>query len=169
MMRSSFLLALFSICFVPISSAEQLHSASDQGQLSIEIVVSPTKDFIREWSALPATKAIHVSRVRTVSRDQTVYVAFLISGFSADEKQAYNFSVSYRLLRADGSVVAEEKDYAAGNRQMPKRPAFVMANPALDLTLDSTDRYGKYTLEATVEDKAAGKSSTAAYKFDLVK
>lgn len=168
-MRITSLLVLLTLSLVPSASAEQLHSANDAGDLAVEIVVSPTKDFIHDWISKPANKAIHITRVRTIVPDQTVYAAFLVSGHRADAKQFYNFSVSWRLLKADGAVVIEQKNFADGNRLMPKRPSFVMAEPALDLTLDSTDRLGKYTLEATVEDKVAGTSSTAVYTFNLVK
>jgi len=73
------------------------------------------------------------------------------------------------LLGPDGKAVFGERDYARGKGKLHKNPAFIMADPALDLMLESSDPEGFYTIVAQVTDIMTGKKADSSYKMKFIK
>lgn len=148
--------------------AEELHVANKLGDLALEVVVTENTDFINSWVSESSSKAVHVTRLRKITRNQTVHTAFLVSGYSVGKDGQYNFKINWRLIRPDGKLTFDEKSFASGHRPSPRLPSFVIADRTLELKLDSTDPLGRYILEATVEDLVAGINAKSEYLFELV-
>jgi len=149
--------------------AQTLHVVSPKDNLTVNIVVSGTTDFIQSWLLTPSNIKPYIKGIHEVAPEQTVYAAFLIAGFKPDENGKYNFIVHWILYNPDGSIMFDQKNYARGFGNYPKKPSFIMADPALDLTLENSDPAGIYRLVATVEDLVANMSASGEYKITLAK
>jgi hypothetical protein len=167
-LKNAFFVILLS-SWTLFSQAQNYHVVSPTEKLSVNIVISETTDFIRSWLSTPSKIKPYIKGVHDVIPEQTVYAAFLVAGFKPDKDGKYNFIVHWKLYNPDGSIMFDQKNYAKGSGNVPEKPSFIMADPALDLTLENTDVAGTYKLVATVEDLVVNMKASGEYKIRLIK
>ncbi len=63
-------------------------------------------------------------------------------GVSPETMGNLSFSVNYHVLDPNDKAIFGERDYAKSSGTMPKAPAFIMGDPALDLILEDSDPEG---------------------------
>jgi len=167
-LKNVFFLILLSSCTL-FGQLQNYQVVSPTENLTVNIVVSETTDFIRSWLSTPSKIKPYIKGVHEVIPEQTVYAAFLVAGFRPDENGKYSFIIHWILYNPDGSIMFDQKNYAKGFGNVPKKPSFIMADPALDLTLENTDPSGAYRLVAIVEDLVANMKASGEYKITLIK
>lgn len=143
---------------------EELVEPQPIGQLAVQIVVSDSPDFFNSWRNRSNPNEVPpVNIVNKASAGQRLVAAFLATGLTADKEGKYNFTVDWRLIKPDGSMAVEQMAYAKGDGVLPEAPAFFLAEPALWLMFEKSDKRGVYHLQAAVEDKTTGKRAEADY------
>ena len=139
------------------------------GNLKIFISLSSSPKYLHTWVSTPPESGAPIPRLRQVNPEVPAYAAFIVSGISANSKNQFSYSVSWRLLGPSGREVYSYPDYAHGKEQLHIRPAFYMADPALDIIMEHKDPAGKYILEAVAKDNVTGKKAKHSYEFNLTK
>lgn len=139
------------------------------GDLGLVIVASDTPEYIEEWLSTPSKHGVKIKRLRTAIPDQLIVTAFLVTGTSPSTDGNYEFSVNFYLLGPDGKPVFGQRDYAKGKGKHQYKPTFIMADPALDIVLESSDPDGIYTIVAQVTDIVTGKKADTYYKIKFIK
>lgn len=165
MLMLKWLLILGSIVFSSLSQGQFLPGAKAKlpGDLELIIVASGTAGYIQKWLNTPAKHGVTIKRLKVAKPNQLIVIAFLMTGLTGDANGDYKYTVNSYILGPDGEPIWGERDYAAGQGTLPNRPAIIMADPALDLTLDSTDPVGKYSIFAELTDHVSGEKATSRY------
>jgi hypothetical protein len=140
-----------------------------EGNLDVLIALSSSPEYLHTWVSTPPESGVPIPRLRQVNPEIPAYAAFIVSGISANNKNQFSYSVSWRLLGPSGKEVYSFPNYAHGKGQLHIRPAFYMADPALDIVMEYKDPVGKYTLEAIAVDNVTGKKARHSYEFSLTK
>lgn len=165
MLMLKWILILGSIVFCSLSQGQFLPGAKARlpGDLELIIVASGTAGYIQEWLKTPAKHGVTIKRLKVAKSNQLIVIAFLMTGLTGDAEGDYKYTVNSYILGPDGKPIWGERDYAAGQGTLPNTPAIIMADPALDLILDSTDPVGKYSVFAELTDHVSGEKATSRY------
>ena len=139
--------------------------ASPKGNLSLEIVASDSPKYIKEWISTKPENAITIKRLKQAKPNQLIVIAFLTSGLSADSNGKYHYSVNVYILAPNNEPIWGQRNYAGGKGLLPKKPMIMMADPALDFVLESSDPAGEYTIVAQVTDHVSGVKTDGNYKI----
>lgn len=168
-----FIKLLFSLAFLitPIVQAEinKGPEPNAPGDINIVVVASHSPAYIKEWISTPPKHGVTIKRLKSVRPNQLAVTAFLVSGMSPDNNGRYKFSVSFKLFGPDGKIIFGENGFAKGEGKLPENPSYIMADPALDIVLESTDPEGEYTVVGIVHDQISNKTAEHSYKLTLVK
>lgn len=165
MKLKNILAVLILFLSVNIFAAELISPTS----LAIEVSLSDSLEYQKKWVSTPIQEAVPLPRIKALRIGQTGYAAFVVSGLRGDTGGNFSYSVSWSLYDPNGKLVHEIKDYAKGSGRLHNKPAFYMADPALDIILESSDPAGEYVIEAMVVDKIAKKSTKNTRRFNFYK
>lgn len=95
--------------------------------------------------------------------------SFLVTGFSPDQKGNVAVSVSFAFLDPNGKALFNERRYAEVSGKAPVKPAFIVADPSLDIVLEDSDPEGVYTIIGIAEDQVSNKAVRRSYKMKFAK
>ena len=154
-----------NVSFAEISPGPE---PKETGNLGLVIVASETPEYIKEWVSTPSQHGVTIKRLRTVKPNQLIVTAFLVTGTSPNSEGNYEFSVNFYLLGPDGKPIFGQRDYARGKGKYQSKPTFIMADPALDIVLESSDLGGIYTIVAQVTDITTGEKADSSYKIKFI-
>ena len=155
-----------SVALSPGTAAE-LMRPREAGGLVVVLAAADSPDYIREWLATPYEEGPRLSRLDETAVGEWLYISFLVTGLTPNSEFAYDFTVGYRLLCPDGSILFDEPAQATNRSKGTARRGWVMSNPALDLLFDETDPPGKYTLEVRARDNIARTEATTTHVIHL--
>jgi hypothetical protein len=137
--------------------------------LGLIIVASDSPKFVEEWVRTPSKHAPKIKRLFDAKPDQLIVTAFIVTGLSANESGHFSFSISFYVLDPNGKQLFGQRNYAKGAGKLPDNPAFIMADPALDLVLEESDPPGVYTIVGQVTDLINGNKTDNYYKITFTK
>ena len=160
-MRST--VALLAVLVVGMAFAVDPNAPGD---LSVTVFVSPTDKFIEEWFATPAEHGPTIKRIKEARADQLVHVGFVVTGHTAGENGATSLDVDVRVVYPNGEELFKQDKFAKYNGA-PKSAGFVLADPVLQLMIESTDPMGQYTIQAVVHDKVTGTTATGETSLNI--
>jgi len=149
-------MALLALLISGIAFAIEPNSPGD---LSVIVFVSPTDRFIEEWISTPPEHGPTIKRIQEAKADQLVYVGFIVTGYTTDDNGSTTFDVDVRVVYPSGEELFK-KDKFAVYHGAPRSAGFVLADPVLELMIESTDPMGQYTIQAVVHDRVIGKTAT---------
>ncbi len=171
----SFLFYLFLFYLMPpvvlgdeIDSKNGLVKPNQPGDLQVNIVVSDSPHYIREWVHSKPKKVVRIKRLDKVRPNQVMYTAFLITGYKLNEENFMDVVIHWVFYEPNGRTMFKQDNYAHAKKRIKNNtPNFIMADPALDLELDTTDPQGVYRLVAIAEDRISKKIAKNVYKIDF--
>ena len=163
-------LLLIVICFASTAIAEITPGPNPNaaGDLGLLIVASHTSEYIDEWLNTPSSHGVTIKRLKKAHSNQLIVTSFLVSGFTPDAEGNFSFSVSFSLIGPDKKVVFGQQNYATGKGKASNNPTYVMADPALDIILETSDAPGVYTIKGTVEDMVSNKKVQSEYNIEFI-
>ena len=156
-------------CLIFATTAGYAVEPNSPGNLGVIVALGESPQYIQRWVSTPAQDGAPIPRLSTIRLGQTGYAAFIVSGVSPSSNGQFSFSVSWKLFGPDGKLVFEQKDYAKQAGNIHTKPAFYMADPALDVVLEESDPEGEYILEAVVLEHGTGKTASGQRRFKFTK
>ncbi len=148
--------------------SRQLVNPASQGSLELIIGAGDSPSYIEEWIRTRSDTPARVQRIKETSVEKTVYLGFIITGYAVEQASNMNCLVDVKIYSPDGTLLFDLKNYSKAKRRVSNK-GFVMADPALDFTLEQSDPAGKYRIEGTVKDQIADKRATSTYEIELKK
>jgi len=144
---------------------------SNPGDLKVTVVAAGSPQYLKDWVDPKMLNKVTIKRIHEVKVEQVAYCGFLITGLTPSSKaiSTLQYSVGFKLYGPDRSLVFHEPNYTRGQIKDPKKPVYIMADPALDLVLEQSDPAGAYILEGIVTDLVSRKTATNTYTITLVK
>ncbi len=141
--------------------------AKPSGELKVDVVISASQEYIKEWISSSFKSAVHIIPAKQVVPDQTFYVAVIVTGYGMNDNKMTDLTGDFVLQNPDGSLMFDEKNIFAHKKSMTHPEGFIMMDPSLDLTLEKKDQRGVYVFRATVKDKVLNKMVSGEYSFTL--
>ena len=142
---------------------------NDVEDLGIIILASDSPSYIKEWLKTPSDHVVTIKRIKQAKPNVTIYYSFLVTGLSSNKDGKCKYEVSYVFKGPNGEIVFDETINTRAEEVLPVEPTFIMADPALDITLEDTDPTGIYVLESKVIDLVSNKKAMKTYEIKLVK
>lgn len=140
-----------------------------QNNLKVFIAISDSPKYIEDWVSKRANEPVTINRKQAFSPDETIYIAFIASGFGTDNNLKVNLHANINITDPNGEKLFDLKDYSKAIGSVPDRkPSFMMLDPALDLVLENIDPKGVYILHIEIIDKTLNKISMATENIYLV-
>lgn len=137
------------------------------GDLAVTVFVAESPDFIREWVNTPSSFGPTIRRIQKARFNQKVHAGFIVTGYTRQENFHVNFVVDVKVTDPNGKVILEGKDWARHSKKMPSERSYILADPVLDLMIETGDPPGKYRIETTVHDLVAGKTASGYWELDV--
>ena len=137
------------------------------GDLAVSVFVAESPDFIREWVDTPSSFGPTIHRIRKARFNRQVHAGFIVTGYTRQENFQVNFVVNVKITDPTGKVILDQKSWARLSNEMPKERSFILADPVLDLMIETSDPAGKYRIEATVLDMVSGKTASGSWELDV--
>jgi|GEM_PF-4654651 len=122
------------------------------GDLDLVIATSDLPEQAQEWLDSSADRKIGLQILKSAKPDQEINTSFLVTGVSPDRLGDFTVAISFTLLDPNGKVVRNKRHFAKTSGRAPVNPAFIMADPMLDIILAESDPAGEYTIIGIVED-----------------
>ena len=142
---------------------------SKTGDISVYIVASGSPKYIEDWLTNSRSEGVTINRLKEAKPNQLIVISFLVSGMSANVQGNYSYTVSMYVESPDGELLFGKRDYAKGEDKHFPEPAYVMADPALDLYLEPSDPEGTYKVFAQVKDLVSNKVHENSYEIKFIK
>src|SRR5262249_23275074 len=157
------------VCSSRMSATAEAERPAPPGELALAIAAADTDAFIDEWVSTASSHSPVIHLVHEVAPEQTLYVAFIVSGHLHDASGLAHVDVDWVMRRPDGQVDHAERAFSALRGKACRDHGFVMADPALTYAFEPTDPAGVWRLEATAHDRVNGRTAAAVYAIHLLK
>jgi hypothetical protein len=142
--------------------------AKPAGSLGVDVFVSPSDDFIKEWVETPATHAPVIRRIREAKVGQLVYVGIALTGYTKSPEGKVELKVDVRVLYPDGTILFEKPGFASYTGTATG-PGFVLGDPVMEFMVEDGDPLGEYSIVATAYDATTGKKATSKTTLEVTR
>jgi len=137
------------------------------GDLAVSVFVAESPDFIREWMTTPSSHGPTIRRIRKARFNQQVHAGFIVTGYKQQEDLRVDFAIDVKVTDPIGKIIFGKKIWAQHSKKISSERSFILADPVLDLMIESSDPEGKYQIEATVHDRVVRKSASGSWELDV--
>jgi len=139
------------------------------GMVSGEIAIGSSPDFLEAWRRPPAKgQPPAVPLAREFAIGETAYIGFIVTGLLPNAASQASVTVDFKLIKPDGTVMLDEKEWAGVSGPVSKEPAFYLAEPALDIIFEPGDPVGRYSLVVIYHDLVSKKAALFEVKLDVL-
>jgi hypothetical protein len=132
------------------------------------ILLAGSKDAIEKWVLMPAAERPNAGRIRQVTRDKKTYVPFVVSEYPYPTTEKMDLIAHIRFISPTGKVLLESPKFSENVGPDPRSPHTIVLNPVMDITFDSRDVPGVYTLRLTITDHIHNTYAKAEEKIELI-
>jgi len=132
------------------------------------ILITDSKEAIGRWVLLPAAERAGTGRIRRVTPGMKMYVPLVVTNYGFPASENMYLTAQVRLSNPDGKTLFDVPKMSGAISPDPRSPSVIVLNPLLDLTFDTKDRPGRYTIQVTITDHFHSTSATAEETFELI-
>ena len=165
------MIRLFSLAIVAslliVSPGVFAVGLSDQETLSVQVVVSDSSDFIKEWMVKPPHETIHLKPVKDIVPGQTIYVAVVVSGYGVNNNGQIDLVGDFIIKSPDGTTQVENNKISTHKKNFGGTGGFIMLDPAIILTFEEEDPRGTFVIKTVIKDNVLKKTGLGEYRISL--
>jgi hypothetical protein len=137
------------------------------GNPYLEVLVSDSTRFIKEWISTPLSHTPEIRRVNETRYNQKVYAGIVISDFGIDSSSNVDFVIGIDVIDPNGAVVLRNDAFAVHKGQVKGGSGVIMSNTVLDMMFGAGDPVGVYKINATLTDNIAKKRATGSTSLTI--
>jgi len=150
------------------NSGQDETSGLSEGSFKANILITDSHAAIEKWVLMPAAEKASAGRIRQLIRDKKFYLPFVVTEYDWPAPERMNLTAHVRLLSPEGRVLLDNPTFSRTIGADPRSPHVIVLNPVMDITFDSTDQPGTYTIRVTVTDHVHSAYAKAEERFELV-
>jgi len=139
-----------------------------EGDFHANILITDSNASIEKWVLMPAADRPGAGRFREVTRDKKLYVPFVVTEYAFPASEKMDLNAHIRFISPTGKILFDHPSFSTSIRPDPRSPHTIVLNPVLDITFDSNDVPGTYTLRVTITDNVHSTYAKAEEKIQLV-
>lgn len=149
------------------SYAEEPMGVNTPGDPHLEVQVSDSRRFRKEWVSTPSSRTPANKGVTEVKYNQKVHAGIVVSGFGVDSSSNVDFVIGIEVLDPHGTVVLKNEGFAVHKGIYTDRSGVIKSNTVLDMEFMPGDPAGVYTINATISDNIANKRATGSTSLTI--
>jgi hypothetical protein len=138
------------------------------GNFKANILITDSHAAIEKWVLMPEADRSGAGRIRQVIRDKKFYLPFVVTGYTSPASEKMNLTAHVRLISPDGKTQFDAPRFSETIAPDPRSPSVIVLNPVMDITFDSNDLPGTYTIRVTVTDHVHSAYAKAEEQFQLI-
>jgi hypothetical protein len=139
-----------------------------EGGFHLDLLLMDSKGSVLKWVSLPAADRPSAGRIRRVTRNQKIYVPFVVTDYPFPVSEKMNLTTHIRLLSPQGKVLLDNPTFSETIGADPRSPHIIVLNPVMDVTFDSSNLFGTYTFRLSVVDHVHSTYAKAEEKIELI-
>lgn len=162
------LLLLLAFVGSEVIKKEARPVAGAPGELAIFAVISEPSESIQ--AAIDSSVGrLDRQNLSVVRPGQPFVISFLLTGLLADVSNEYHYIVDAYILAPGENPIWGKQGYAHGRREARVEREIVLAEPALELVLETDKPAGRYAVFVQVTDKVSGDKAEDNITFIFLK
>ena len=138
-----------------------------QGAFKANILLTDSHSAIEKWVLLPAAERSRAGRIREVTPGKKIYVPFVVTDYAFPASERMNLSGHVRLVSPDGRTLFDRPRFSTTIGADPRSPSVIVLNPVMDITFDSDDLPGTYTIRVIITDQVHSACAKAEESLQL--
>jgi hypothetical protein len=127
----------------------------------MRLIVDANDELFKEWKEFGES-------IRDAPSDAPIYIGCIVSGFGTSERGFANLRVDVEAIAPTGEVLLRQDNFAVYDRVPEPGSDTVIADTRFDLTIESSDPEGDYTIRAIATDLVSGESTEARHQVTIV-
>lgn len=143
-------------------------SALKPAPFKANILIVESKEETEKWVLMPAADRPGAARIRQLTRDKKYYLPLAVSDYPFPVSERMDLTAHVRVISPTGKIMFGAARFAETVGADPRSPSVIIMNPVVDVTFDSTDPSGTYTVMVTISDHVHSTYSKAMEQFQLV-
>jgi hypothetical protein len=144
-------------------------SGLKDGIFKANILIAESHDAIEKWVLTPETGRAGTGRIRQAIVDKKYYLPFVVTEYPWPVSEKMYLTAHVRLISPAGKTVFAAAKFSEALAPDPRSPNVIVLNPVMDLTLDTDDLPGTYTIRVTVTDHVHSTYAKAEEQFQLIR
>jgi len=154
------------------NSAQQEHDPADpslkEATFKANILITDAHAAIEKWVLMPQAGRPTSGRIRQLVPGKKFYLPFVVTGYSWPATERMKLTARVRLISPDGKTQLDAPRISGALGPDPRSPSVIVLNPVMDITFDTNDPPGTYTLQVTVTDHIHFLFAKAEEQFQLI-
>jgi hypothetical protein len=139
-----------------------------EGGFHLDLLLMDSKGSVLKWVSLPPADRPSAGRIRRVTRNQKIYVPFVVTDYPFPVSEKMNLTTHIRLLSPQDKVLLDNPTFSETIGADPRSPHIIVLNPVMDVTFDSSNLFGTYTFRLSVVDHVHSTYAKAEEKIELI-
>jgi hypothetical protein len=139
-----------------------------EGDFQARILITDSHAAIEKWVLLPVAERSRAGRIREVAPGKKIYLPFVVTNYAFPTSEKMNLTAHIRLLSPDGKTIFDKPSFSGAIQPDPRSPSTIVLNPVMDITFDSHDLPGTYTIRVTITDHVHSAYAKAEEQFRLI-
>ena len=139
-----------------------------EGPFKANILITDSSAAIEKWVLMPVAERPGAGRLRQLTPGKKFYFPFVVTGYIALKSEEMDLTAHVRLISPDGKTLFDRPRFLETIGADPISPTVIVMMPVMDITFDTTDLPGTYTIRVTVTDHVHSAYARAEEKFQLI-
>ena len=132
------------------------------------ILITDSHAAIEKWVLMSAPDRSSAGRLREVPPNKKFYLPVVVSEYAYETLERMNLTAHIRVNAPNGRVIFDQPSFSGAIAPDPRSPHIIVLNPVMDITFDSSDLPGTYTVRVTVRDNVHSTYAKAEEQFQLL-
>jgi hypothetical protein len=138
-----------------------------EANFKANILITDSHDAIEKWVLMSAADRPNAGRLRELTPGKKFNVAFVVTNYPSPASERMDLTARVRLISPDGKLKLELPKISEALAPDPESPGVIVLNPVMDITFDSTDLPGRWTIRVTITDHFHSSYAKAEEQFQL--
>jgi hypothetical protein len=151
------------------AAAEAAETAGlKEASFKASILITDSDAAIEKWVLMSAADRSNAGRFRELIPDKKFFVPFVVTDYASQSSEKMNLTAHVRLIGPDGKTKFDEPVLSSAIAPDPRSPRVIVLNPVMEITFDTTDPPGTYTVRVTITDHVHSAYAKAEEQFQLI-
>jgi len=131
------------------------------------ILITDSHAAIDKWVLMSPADRPNAGRLRRLALDKPFYFPFVVTDYPWPATDRMKLTARVRVISPDGKIMHEEPEISGAIASDPRTPSVIVLNPVMNITFDTTDLPGAYTVSVTITDHVHSVYAKAEEQFQL--
>jgi len=139
-----------------------------EGTFKANILITDSHAAIERWVLMSAADRPNSGRLRELIPDKKFYVPFVVTDYPFSASEKMDLTAHVRLISPDGKTKFDAPELSGAIGPDPRSPSVIVLNPVMDITFETSDPPGTYTIRVTITDHVHSAYAKTEEQFQFI-